>query len=352
MLRRLPGNLVQTVITSPPYWGLRDYGLDKSVEVGSEQTPEEYITRMVSLFRQIYRVLRKDGTVWLNMGDSYASSHGDTRSTFHERYPNASPNKGPIISQQFRHGKGTYVGLKPGNLVGMPWRLALALQADGWILRQDVIWHKPAPMPESVTNRCTKAHEYLFLLTKVGSGYYYDAEAIKEEGSNISPGNKHHAAPGSYLAKNRRSVWRIPFQGYSGSHFAVFPEKLVAPCILAGTSEYGACVRCGAPWKRIIEKTKLTRDRPRDYVKRQPGEENACANSVAGVDAITVGWAPMCECEVNEVRPCVVLDPFVGSGTTCAVSVKLGRRSWGIDLSETYLRDHAVPRITKAMEVL
>lgn len=246
-----------------------------------------------------------------------------------------------------------------GNLVGIPWRVALALQADGWILRQDIIWHKLAPMPESVRNRCTKAHEYVFLLTKKGSGYFYDQEAIREKAGGYKTGGAMNYRPSEdsreflsqnkdseYHFSNKRSVWTISSHGYEGAHFATFPPKLIEPMIKAGTSEKGCCAKCGAPWKRVVEEKKLTRDRPNDYVKRtgEPGTGNATPNSAAGVETKTVGWESGCECGA-EVVPCTVLDPFMGSGTTSDACVQLGRRSVGIELNEKYIVNNQIPRV-------
>lgn len=355
VLDRLPARSVHTVITSPPYWGLRSYlpgeHEDKSKEIGSEPAPDEYVAKMVAVFRAVRRVLRDDGTVWLNLGSSYGAD---------------------------------------GQMVATPWLVALALQADGWVLRQDIIWHKPAPMPESVRNRCTKAHEYLFLLAK-GGGYYCDMEAIKEKvtGGTSTPSagvaakrpdrgyptgqpSQHHCGGEETGRANKRSVWTISSKGYEGAHFATFPPKLVEPCLLAGTSARGCCADCGAPWERVVEETQLKRDRPNEYVKRSPKSQDretlglqspksglaepgwrerakqqgaTCANTVAGVEVKTVGWVPTCKCGTDEVVPCTVLDPFVGSGTLCQVAIEHGRRSVGIDLSEQYLRANAVPRV-------
>ncbi len=381
VLGQLPAQSVQCCVTSPPYWGLRDYGSDKTLEIGSEKTPEEYVTKMVAVFREIRRVLRDDGMLWLNLGDSYTG--GGSRDYPGDR--KQTTNKGSVTPWAIGQ---RVLGLPSGNLVGIPWRVALALQADGWVLRQDIIWSKTSPMPESVQNRCTKAHEYIFLLTK-GMGYFYDAEAIKEAASVIpSPRNNGErwdetkAAGGKQQAgcsgsANKRSVWTVAGGSYPGAHFATFSEKLIEPMILAGTSERGCCVECGTPWERVIEETKLVRDRPNDYVKRQPtsgitladdagydghrtragldayhaaNKLNTCSNSVAGVESRTVGWKPGCYCNVPRVRPCIVLDPFIGSGTTALVSLRNNRWCWGIDLSESYLRDHAMRRIAKFLQ--
>jgi len=338
----LPRGSVHTIVTSPPYHGLRDYNTDKTLEVGAEPTAEEYIARMVSVFRALRRVLRDDGTVWLNLGDSYG------------------PN---------------------GQLKGVPWRVALALQNNGWVLRQDIIWAKPNCMPESVRNRCTKSHEYLFLLAK-RSGYYYDNEAIREDGtgrpwnpkndfgadSNRSNKSKHLSARQLDLqrtqfahnthhddmdktGRSKRSVWWVAPATYPGAHYATFPARLIEPCILAGTSERGCCPRCGKPWKRIVERGEYSKSNRQ--AKRKGGEDNpslqgAELNCVGGGywPVKTVGWQPGCKCKRRKPVPCVVLDPFVGSGTTCCVALANGRRSVGIDLSADYLATDAVPRIT------
>jgi len=200
-LRNLPDGGARCCVTSPPYWGLRDYRTDG--QLGLERTPEEYVSRLVEVFREVRRVLADDGTLWLNLGDSYAAN----------RTYQVSPTKWSKLEQ----GQSAVVppGLKPKDLVGIPWRVAFALQADGWYLRSDIIWAKPNPMPESVTDRPTKAHEYLFLLSK-RERYYYDAEAIAER-------------------RNKRTVWTITTQPFPDAHFAVMPQALVEPCILAGS---------------------------------------------------------------------------------------------------------------------
>ncbi len=272
ILAGFPEKSVNCCVTSPPYFGLRDYGHDG--QLGLEATPEEYVAKMVDVFREVKRVLRDDGTLWLNLGDSYKPIRAD--------------------------------GLKPKDLVGIPWRVAFALQADGWYLRQDIIWHKPNPMPESVTDRCTKSHEYIFLLSK-SQRYYYDGDAIKEPVANVQPprrfgrkeyeqaqaerghngareialqtgqgtdrssGNHLGRVFGGETTRNRRSVWTVTTQPFGGAHFAVFPPKLIEPCILAGCPEGG-----------------------------------------------------------------VVLDPFMGSGTVAEVARKNGCRYVGIELNEDY----------------
>lgn len=245
-LADLPDGSVQCCVTSPPYWGLRDYGHDG--QLGLEQTPDEYVAGIVEVFREVRRVLADDGTLWLNLGDSYANSTAS----------GPQGQSGQRASRTFTASglgagrNGLPDGLKPKDLVGIPWRVAFALQADGWWLRQDIIWAKPNPMPESVTDRCTKAHEYLFLLAK-SALYYYDAAAVAEPSLNLgvtdirfgcskygdSDDPKHATKSGnSYTdsgTRNRRSVWTVPTKPFSGAHFAVMPEALAEPCVLAGS---------------------------------------------------------------------------------------------------------------------
>jgi len=234
-LKTLEDESVNCCVTSPPYWGLRDYG--ESDQLGLEETPDEYVTNMVKVFSEVKRVLTKDGTLWLNLGDSYA---GNCSRTSSGRAGMGKEREG-IYS---RLGDG----LKSKDLVGIPWRVAFALQADGWYLRQDIIWHKPNPMPESVTDRCTKAHEYIFLLSK-SSKYYYDHEAIMEEASYKDQprgGSKNryeqHEFGGDnkiYNTRNKRSVWTVNTRPYPEAHFATYPKKLIRPCIKAGCPQGG-----------------------------------------------------------------------------------------------------------------
>jgi DNA modification methylase len=239
-LKTLDDESVNCCVTSPPYWGLRDYG--ETDQLGLEETPEEYVANMVKVFSEVKRVLTKDGTLWLNLGDSYA---GNCSRTYSGRDGMGKEREG-IYS---RSGDG----LKSKDLVGIPWRVAFALQADGWYLRQDIIWHKPNPMPESVADRCTKAHEYIFLLSK-SSKYYYDHEAVKEkskgewgtrdrtngkyhnEGTGLNP---HSGLEKSYDMANKRSVWTVNTRPYPEAHFATYPKKLIRPCIKAGCPKGG-----------------------------------------------------------------------------------------------------------------
>lgn len=351
-LKNLEANSVHCVVTSPPYFGLRDYGEDD--QIGLENSPDEYVAQLVAVFREVHRVLRDDGTVWLNLGDSYAGS-GKGRNA------DGSANVDPASKQATSLGtiigtlhKLTPDGLKPKDLMGIPWRVAFALQADGWYLRQDIIWHKPNAMPSSVTDRCTTNHEYLFLLAKKPR-YYYDAEAIKEPAiyagdnrgarTDTRRGTTYNSMSGSTgTHKNRRSVWTINTKPYLAAHFATFPVALVEPCIKAGTSEHGCCAACGAPYQRLIEKGEPILqawsangagqyDIKEQSMKRTGIEKGSTLKHV--VPTITVGWAAGCDCEA-EIVPCTVLDPFAGAGTTLAVAKSLGRDSYGCELNSDY----------------
>ena len=255
-MRNMSDQSVHTIVTSPPYFGLRDYGVDG--QLGLEPTPDDFIAALVEVFRSVRRVLRDDGTVWLNLGDSYAS-YRDGKATPDTTRGDSDGTLVPKGKAKNRSAS-TFVGssIKHKDLIGIPWRVALALQADGWYLRQDIIWHKPNPMPESVKDRCTKAHEYIFLLTKKPK-YYFDHEAVKEpvaestkqrlaqptldrqQGSDRVPGktNGNMKAVGDGETRNRRSVWAVTTKPFKGAHFATFPPDLIEPCILAGCPEGG-----------------------------------------------------------------------------------------------------------------
>lgn len=285
-LRAMPDELAQTCVTSPPYWGLRDYGADG--QIGLEQTPDEYVARMVDVFREVRRVLRDDGTLWLNLGDSYAGPRGNTRG----EGAGGGQQRGEMMFGSAMRLQETPDGLKPKDLIGMPWRVAFALQADRWYLRSDIIWSKPNPMPESVTDRPTKSHEYVFLLSK-SARYLYDHEAIREPlvstpeqylRADKSVRENHQygevagrpLGPSSFASvpdgRNARTVWQIATKPYAEAHFAVFPPELPERCIKAGSRD---------------------------------GD--------------------------------TVLDPFMGSGTTAYVARHLGRRAVGCELNPDYI---------------
>jgi DNA modification methylase len=511
---------VHCIVTSPPYWGLRNY--DVAGQVGLEPTPELYVQHLVEIFREVRRVLRPDGTCWVNLGSSYASgdmnpsrSLGDARalaygsddrarqdsqepdsvylglcdgcrvvlasdrsvdmSRFDGRslslgelkgrdnglldsgaafqcvlpldgsastmLESAPPPRGAcshcancgaclaVLRSSSRDGRlcgyrradrvgagsfqrelqesvggsrssggiagtvgasgartsGTDVDwtawfkytFKPKDMVPIPWMVAMALQADGWYLRCDVIWAKPNPMPESITDRPTKSHEYLFLLTK-SARYYYDGEAIKEPSLHAGriieydgtqkncvagdPTNDRRTLIGVNGARSitvdssrhRRSVWTIATEAFPGSHFATFPEKLIEPCILAGTSERGACRTCEAPWERVIQGTAsdgrvgiLRNGRSGVGEDGQPligdnlidpGQRGSFTASRGVLSRETLRWSPTCACPPADPVPCRILDPFAGSGTTVAVAERLGRVGIGVELKAAYLR--------------
>jgi DNA modification methylase len=434
----LPDDSVHTCLTSPPYWGLRDYGTGTweggdaacdhekeshapqlhedsrgkigrnntnwdhrhetsyrdvcgkcgavrvDEQIGLEATPEIYLAGMVEVFREVKRVLRPDGTLFVNMGDSYAGN-------------------GPISQQQtdadIQHatvgnalGKcqrriGTIPNLPAKNLIGMPWRLALALQADGWILRADLIWHKPNPMPESVTDRPTKSHEYVFLLAK-SERYFFDQEAIREEGASrsVTPylntktyrdgQYNRNGLDGSTLGigkvdsgRNPRSVWTICAEPSPIAHFALMPRELARRCIKAGTSERGACPTCGAPWERVSDREVIRnwKECPKDNARRAQGlqsDKSGLHSQYHKARIVDLGWRPTCICYGHfetidaepenlyarptrvyipdgpqpEPVPCLVLDPFAGAGTTLVVAVELKCRAVGVELSPEYCR--------------
>jgi len=368
VLREMDAESVQTVITSPPYWGLRDYGLGDD-QLGLEPTPELYVAHLVEIFREVRRVLRDDGVVWIVIGDSYAAS----------RSYQVTDNKWRDVGNEM--SMSIPPGLKPKDLVGIPWRVAFALQADGWWLRSDIIWSKPNPMPESVRDRPTRAHEYIFLLTKA-SRYYYDADAIAEDaihagrvvsydGSQKNTDHENRRYPGArpreitvVPLRNRRSVWHIATEPYPAAHFATFPTKLIEPCVLAGTSAKGCCSECGAPWEKVI-KGEPSRPQRKNYSgKGQMGPHRCGGDRPGGFypGHRTIGWQPTCDCfgHIEEVatepdwigpatqkvyvfdgdvpapQPCTVLDPFCGSGTTGVVALRHGRSFIGIDNNPEY----------------
>ncbi|MEG6507209.1 DNA-methyltransferase [Nitratidesulfovibrio sp. 1201_IL3209] len=358
-LRAMPDQSVHCCVTSPPYYGLRDYGM--AGQIGLEDTPDAYVARLVDVFREVRRVLHHTGTLWLNIADSYAGSCKGAWKNKDAPKETYSPD---YESPQLQMAR-VFPGIKPKDLIGIPWMLAFSLRADGWYLRQDIIWAKPNCMPESVRDRCTKSHEYVFLLSK-SPRYFFDADAVKEpaaassisrwaqdieaqEGSTRVPGksNGKMKAVGGGAFRNRRSVWSVPTAKFDGAHFAVFPPALVEPCVLAGTSSHGVCPACGNPWARVIERTGHENMREQAH---QPGNRTTKTDSTgwAPLTRATDKWSPTCDCGKSPV-PATVLDPFSGTGTTGEVAVLAGRCFVGCELNPAYVAD-ARARIALALQ--
>lgn len=396
VLRKLPDESVHMCATSPPFYGLRDYGVDG--QVGLEETPDEWVARLVAVFAEVRRVLRDDGTLWVECGDSYASSPpGNVRGV-----GETSGLHGAATSEKYREtlmaGHATkrstvVAGLKPKDLIGQPWLLAFALRADGWYLRSEIIWHKLNPMPESVSDRPTKAHSTVFLLSK-RPRYFFDADAIRTPYAypddalrRVMPdgwatgagrhdvvdhsrrergpdGRRQTTVTGRENSEqhrdgerwpnpagaNARSVWSIPTEPTPFAHFATWPQALVRRMILAGTSERGCCPECGAPWVRDTEADYDAEGRTTNGQKPRTVERRGFDVRMVRMSS-TIGWSPSCECLASPALmaqagkelvpvpvPCTVLDPFAGSGTTCLVARNLGRHAVGIELNEDYLR--------------
>ncbi len=366
VLRTLPSASTHMCCTSPPYYGLRDYGTPG--QIGLEATPEVFVAKMVEVFREVRRVLRPDGTLWLNLGDGYGGGKQGGGSVFSNGRTDGT-RKGLGLEKTLEGQKHlkerANTGLAHKNLLGMPWRVALALQADGWRLRADIIWHKPNPMPESVRDRPTKSHEYIFLLSK-SARYFYDGEAVREAqeqpwrstGKLENRGDKSARAgvnkgfglagvkPRAYnpAGRNLRSVWRISTRSYRGAHFATFPPALPERCIRAGTSAHGCCPTCGAPWLRVVERPQPPGEmRNRGNGAKMDFHTRSCGGGQKIQDwydkhpASTTGWRQGCKCPPAAPVPCTVLDPFMGSATTLMVANLLGQRGVGIELNEKYL---------------
>ena len=352
-LQKMDDQSVNTCITSPPYWGLRDYNGEEE-QLGLEDTPELFVDNLVKVFREVKRVLKDDGTVWLNLGDTY-SSHKDCKSTAQSLAKGTQAEVAHVIDKGRSVSRNTkklkQAGLKNKDLIGIPWRVALALQADGWYLRQDIIWHKPNPMPESVKDRCTKSHEYIFLLSK-NVKYYFDYEAIKEDAVGNSPNNKkphkHQGQPFSRTKenlvniqavekRNKRSVWTVTTKPFKGAHFATFPMDLIEPCVLAGCPEK-ICIDCGKPYKRVIQQPK-----PLEVKRgRRAGTDDRLIGGVLDKykrenPPIDLGLQKQCDCNTNETKAGTVLDPFGGSGTTAIVANKHNRNAVMCELNKEYV---------------
>lgn len=465
----VPDCIAHTCVTSPPYYGLRDYGITPTVWpeikyklfgfeitipamsscLGLEPSPEAYIGHVVAIFRKVRRVLRNDGTLWLNMGDSYAGYHGNKRNKENpssdrrdykensrpsELKRNSGVERSTILGGKINQVNGLRahetVGagkdLKPKDMIGIPWMLAFALRSDGWYLRSDIIWHKPNPMPESVHDRPTKSHEYIFLLSK-SQKYFYDKVAIMQDlavstqkdyrllkenyqpprvdrgfpdehqnrsgllidqrqkfawgraidgsiddnrkgnGQRIAktksgnllhkvgserdcPADNHanvcSSVPWEGLRANKRTVWTVPTIPFDEAHYATFPEQLIIDCIKAGTSVHGCCVECGAPYKRVTEKKLVpgpqasyntvsdSRDRSAD--ENDQGSNRVKDGHMPGwvEDVKTLGWQRTCKCAAEEIKPCIVLDPFAGAGTTPLVAQSHGRNWIAFELKK------------------
>lgn len=401
-LPMIPDKSIQCVVTSPPYFGLRKYDGAQDVEwgevsyspmaglppltvpvmtcpLGNEPTIEAYIGHLILCAREWRRVLKDDGVVFVNLGDSYVGYKGDNYNKGQKR---GTGEYSPVPSS---HNQGTphTTSLRSKNLMLIPARFALAMQADGWILRSEVIWHKPNPMPESVTDRPTKAHEQIYLFSK-RERYFYDAVAVQEPSvkagqshplggqkwSDYTPDKNDPNYRGGHEqwkrtitvkdTRNLRTVWNVANKPFSGAHFACFPPALVEPMIKAGTSEKGCCVTCGSVWKRVTEKVDMGRaESDSQYAEGMTAKRLAQkrqAYRAMGLEGppppITVGWKPTCDCPPHDPIPCTVLDPFSGSGTALRVAVKLGRKAIGVDLSRTYLEELASERLTVQMEMV
>ncbi len=399
LLRAMPDRSVHCCVTSPPYFGLRDYG--KEGQIGLEETPDAYVAKMVEVFREVRRVLRDDGTLWLNLGDSYARAGGWSDNSGLDGLPRGESGRamsnmtgGAGASQKLPHG------LKSKDLIGIPWRVAFALQSDGWYLRQDIIWHKPNPMPESVKDRCTKAHEYIFLLSK-SERYYFDNDAMQEpalselqprkrpNGLSVEDGKKTGAYRpncGVSETRNRRSVWTVATRPYKGAHFATFPPDLIRPCILAGCHPKGKRCDCdeiiasptgsGPSEDPSMQTGRAGMNRPRRdgegtrpitrreqrheamEMKASPHRsemERECGPAFAHYirtyrsgarplphdireKYMLAGWitpAPPCTHPIEDAG--TVLDPFGGSGTTAQVAIEEGRSAILLELNEAYI---------------
>ena len=421
-LKQLPDQCVNTCITSPPYWGLRDYGTAtwiggdpncnhmrdskvnpsgntdtghkamfekdnavgdaiyksecpkcgakrKDQQLGLEDTPDQFVENLVNVFREVRRVLKDDGTVWLNLGDSYSS--GGRKTTTNQTLRGDSE----LVSIRPQPVNG----IKEKDLIGIPWKVAFGLQADGWYLRQDIIWHKPNPMPESVKDRCTKSHEYIFLLSK-NAHYYFDHESIKVESSQSTEIRNKNKFNGAFKGQfkgtpnekrwqegrpidepkfsidgksNKRSVWTVTTKPYSEAHFATYPHDLIIPCIKAGCPEK-VCASCGKPYvrkfKEINVEPKIVKQNKTNTKKFESsmggsgtsfkGHSGYFKNDGTPITKPTkdLGLQKQCQCETNEIKSGTVLDPFGGSGTTAQVAAQLNRNAIICELNPEYIK--------------
>lgn len=386
LLAGVANGSVQAIVTSPPYYGLRRYEGAQDVDwpaveyapmpglppltvpamrspLGNEPTLEAYIAHLVLCLRRWREVLREDGICFVNLGDSYAANRGSgDKSVGAKQATNTGANLGRLNVPN---------GLKEKDLMQVPARFALAAQADGWWLRSDIIGAKVAPMPESVTDRPTRSHEHIFMLTKAAR-YYWDAEGVREKAlqpegvakltaqhkravlqdvSSSTLGTNQGAS-----TRNMRDVIEWRPSPFPGAHFATWPEAIPEKLIRAATSERGACPHCGAPWARVVEKGP-----PKEGIERGKhpsalranihGPQQSCNGGLGVRDTTTLGFTPSCTCPPHDPVPCIVLDPFSGSGTTAKVAVRLGRRVIGVDIAAEYLTDVTAQRFGAGVQM-
>jgi DNA modification methylase len=359
-LREMPVASVHCCLTSPPYYGLRDYGVEG--QLGLESHPDEYVQRLVEVFREVRRVLRDDGTLWLNLGDSYAANRPyQVPQTKWRDVGNHMASRVPAASEGTKRPDGLTLApaipadCKPKDLLGVPWMVAFALRADGWYLRQEIIWHKTAPMPESVRDRCTRAHEQVLMLSKQPR-YAYDADALREEyrrSEDANGGTRRGLADGGAphigqqqrhgsnwtlgTGANRRSVWTFGPEPSGVGHFAVMPSKLARDMILAGCPER-VCGKCGAPWERVVERHDRTdRARLRNVGGRTDGYTRGGGPGEGFYsEVVTLGFESSCACNAEPTSG-VVLDPFAGAGTAILTALRHGRSAIGIELNPEYV---------------
>jgi DNA modification methylase len=327
-LRELPDNLVQCVTTSPPYWQLRDYFSPD--QLGHEDTPDEYIEKLVAIFAELKRVLRDDGVLWVNIGDTYSTVKKGYTNTFHQA------EEASDILSSMGIDKKTPDGMKSKNLLFIPTRFAMAMQRDGWIVRSEVIWDKANAMPDGAKDRPTRSHEYLYQFS-MKQKYFWDYNNMQEDsvsthgnimrfGSRKQKGTNRHDQDRSfenYGKRNKRSVWRTSVSSYNGGHFATYPPELIEPAIIASTSEKGCCPTCRTPWGRTLVKEK---------------KED---NSKKGYELILVdkGWTPGCKCGEEKTNKCIVLDPFSGVATTGLVALNNNLDYIGIEINKEYIEE-------------
>lgn len=351
VLAGLPERSFQVCCTSPPYFGLRDYSVEG--QGGLQSTPDEYVAWLVEVFRGVHRVLRDDGVCFVNMGDSYNADGRKGR---------AHMGTGKNAGYSAWCNK-TGCGTKPKDMLGIPWMVAFALRADGWWLRDAIVWHKPAPMPGSQQDRCTSSYEFIFQLTKRAT-YFWDMEAVKEPclpdsavraaaGFVSNPVREEHnnyrtgyqRGPGYELtSRTPRNVWKIAHDGFAGQHFATFPIELPTRCIKAATSERGCCPACGSPWERTVFRERVATRPGVNNVSDETGRANRDEQRHV-TETYTVGWSAPCKCSACKVElhtpkppvPCRVLDPFMGAGTTAIAANRLGRDWTGIELNPEYV---------------